>query len=236
MKSVKRLIFDADDTLWDNNVFYVQATQEFFQLCVKAGIESRQIEREFNKAEAAFVTDKGYGSRSYLAILSSLYESHPELKSHTRLKSRYHKIIKDFRQHLVGQPSIFPEVIPTLEVLAHKYELYILTKGNIEEQKQKLIRSKLLHYFKDSFVVSEKNLQTYQSILQQKNWSVQDLCMIGNSPKSDINPALNIGMYAVFIPYQYTWKLEDEALMENHPHLYIIPKFSDLIKLLNAAS
>jgi putative hydrolase of the HAD superfamily len=231
MEEVKRLIFDADDTLWDNNVFYENATQEFFELWVTAGGDRKQIEKEFNQTESAVVREKGYGSSSFLYIIQSLYESHPELKENIKIIRDYNKIIKSFKKHLEGQIAIFPEVIPTLKKLSNKYELYILTKGNLAEQKQKLRKSKLLTYFNDSFVVHEKNLRTYENILKNKKWHAEEVCMIGNSPKSDINPALRMGMYAVFIPYPYTWKLESESLLKNHSHLYVVSKFSDLIPL-----
>jgi len=233
MESVKRLIFDADDTLWDNNIFYENATQEFFTLYVAAGGDKHQIENEFNETESAVVKEKGYGSNSFLYIIQSLFESHPELRENAEIETNYHKIINGFRKHLAGQIAIFPGVISTLKKLSNKYELYVLTKGNIEEQKQKLQRSKLLIHFQDSFVVHEKNLMTYKKILQHKKWRAEEVCMVGNSPKSDINPALRMGMYAVFIPYPYTWKLESEALLKNHPQLYVVSKFSDLISLFS---
>jgi putative hydrolase of the HAD superfamily len=80
-------------------------------------------------------------------------------------------------------------------------------------------------------VETEKNLHTYNRIIELKRWEPQTVCMIGNSPKSDINPSLKAGMYAIFIPYAYTWKLEDESLSE-HPRLTSLKKFSDLITLL----
>ena len=143
-------------------------------------------------------------------------------------------IIIEFKRHLKQPLAIFPQVIPTLKQLARSYDLYVLTKGNIKEQKQKLDRFGHISLFKESFVVLEKNINTYQSILRKNHWPADEMCMIGNSPKSDINPALKVGMFAVFIPYAYTWKLDNEALCQGHPKLVTISKFSDLLSLFKS--
>jgi putative hydrolase of the HAD superfamily len=231
IEHVKRLIFDADDTLWDNNIYYVRATEDFFKLCVTAGIPQKSAQRDFDQLEAVVVKERGYGSKSFKFILNTLFESYPVLLNNERYQKKYKKIIREFHNHMECPPSLFPDVISTLEKLSSSYDLYVLTKGNLEEQKEKLHKSNLLSHFKECFIVSEKETETYLSILRQHKWMPDEICMIGNSPKSDINPALRVGMHAVFIPYPFTWKLDNEALLGDHPRLITLTKFSDLIDL-----
>jgi putative hydrolase of the HAD superfamily len=54
--------------------------------------------------------------------------------------------------------------------------------------------------------------------------------MIGNSPKSDINPALAAGLNAVFVPHPRTWSLENEDVPQGHPRLLCVDKISELIE------
>ena len=92
----------------------------------------------------------------------------------------------------------------------------------------KLKKSGLLSFFTDSFVELEKDITTFQRILSDQNWDVSELCMVGNSPKSDINPALKLGMRAIYIHYPSTWYMENEPLIEGNHLLTKISNFSEL--------
>lgn len=234
MNSIKRLIFDADDTLWDNNIYYEIATEEFIQLAITAGISGKRAQRDFDEQETQVVKKNGYGSKSFLLILENLFQSYEALRQNSDYRKIYLIIISEFKKHLEQPLAIFPHVIPTLKQLSHSYDLFILTKGNLREQRQKLHKFELLSIFQESFVVLEKNIHTYQSILREKQWNAEEICMIGNSPKSDINPALRVGMYAVFIPYPYTWKLDDEPILQKHARLFTLRKFSELLPLFKS--
>jgi putative hydrolase of the HAD superfamily len=229
MAPIKYLIFDADDTLWVNNVFYERATHNFFQLLVKAGASPEKMETDFQIIESQTVKEHGYGSDSFLVIMDRLYRRYTGILTRPQQHKEYQTIITDFKKRSQRRPAIFPGVISVLKQLQKKYELYILTKGNIAEQNRKLQHSRLLPLFHGTFVELEKNQHTYERILQQKGWAAEEVCMIGNSPKSDINPALRCGMHAVMIPYTYTWKFDTEPLMEDHPKLVIVQKFTDLL-------
>ena len=231
LNKIKKLIFDADDTLWENNIYYIIAAEDLVDLISKSGLPKKEIEHEFQVLEKKVVRKKGYGSQNYLYILRTLFKQYaiyPEIRN---LTSEFETICANFESHIHVAPKIFPEVPSILAKLSNTYDLYVLTKGNIKEQKQKLEKSKLMHYFKKAFVVSEKNISTYQRILKENQWTVGEICMIGNSPKSDINPALRIGMCAIFIPYQHTWVLDDEPLLPNQDCLKIVESFTDLLSL-----
>ena len=228
---IKILIFDADDTLWENNIYYIRAAEDLVDLISEVGVSRTVIERQFQEIERSIVRDKGYGSKNYIHILQLLYNHYAEMLPNSKYKKRFDQLCLDFEKHIKVPPILFPGVLPILNDLSKIYKLYVLTKGNIEEQKKKRHRSNLLQYFLGAFVETEKNIQTYERILDENQWHVDEICMIGNSPKSDINPALKLGMYAVFIPYEHTWVLDDEPLIKNQHRLQIIHSFSDLKKL-----
>ena len=228
---IKKLIFDADDTLWENNIYYINASEDFVDLITKSGLSKEKIEQDFRTLERKVVKEMGYGSQNYLYLLRMVFEQYATVINIQDISPEFEKICSEFESHLHTQPKIFPEVSSILAKLGEKYQLYVLTKGNIEEQKQKLEKSKLLKYFQQVFVESEKNINTYRRILKDNQWAVDEICMIGNSLKSDINPALKLGMCAVLIPYQHTWVLEDEPLLPNQDRLKIVQSFSDLPSL-----
>lgn len=233
MNNLKRIIFDADDTLWDNNRFYVNAAESFLNICEHAGYDREEVIKSFDELELKVVKERGYGSENYIYILETLFNYYNNL-NHTKLnKNKFNSLLQDFSNHVHDKPQIFPGVQETLKNLQNKYSLYILTKGNIEEQNRKVVNSGLSKYFQEIFVVPEKNDATYLSLFKKYNWNVNESCMVGNSPKSDINPALRLGMFAIFIPYPYTWKLDNEAIMEDHPNFFEVKNFQSVIDILN---
>jgi putative hydrolase of the HAD superfamily len=127
---------------------------------------------------------------------------------------------------------MLPNVPETLQYLSERHHLILLTKGAFPEQSSKVERSGLKEYFAAVEIVAEKEVSVYQSISSKYGLSPDCTWMVGNSPKSDINPALAAGLNAVFVPHDQTWVLEHEALAEAQPplRLLVLDKFSDLQK------
>lgn len=236
MQNLKRLIFDADDTLWENNIFYIQTADSLFDLFEKAGWNRKKVSQHFDQLEIKVVKERGYGSENYIFILESIFDYYYNLNHKKLDRKQFNQIIKNFRNKAQNKPPVFTGVEHTLKKLSKNYDLYVLTKGNIEEQKRKVNDSNLGDYFVESFVVEEKDDQIYKSISKKYNWKAAECCMIGNSPKSDINPALRIGMFAIFIPYPHTWKLDNERVMKDHPNLYTVNSISEIPNLLMSYS
>ena len=76
----------------------------------------------------------------------------------------------------------------------------------------KVDRSGLADYFAHTAIVKEKDTQAYQKLSQERGMQPEQTWMIGNSPKSDINPALEAGLGAVLVPHAHTWVLEHQDL------------------------
>jgi len=116
----------------------------------------------------------------------------------------------------------------TLEYLSMRHDLTLFTKGNAEEQKLKLDRSGLAIYFGHTAIVKEKDAPAYQELLRERKMDQHRAWMIGNSPKSDINPALEAGINAVFVPHEHTWRLEHEEVREGPGKLIRLERFAEL--------
>ena len=106
----------------------------------------------------------------------------------------------------------------------------LLTKGAPAEQAGKVERSGLKDYFSVIEIVAEKDVATYRTIIAKYDLSDDSTWMIGNSPKSDINPALAAGLNAVFVPHDQTWILEHEEVAEAQSpnRLLIVETFAGL--------
>jgi putative hydrolase of the HAD superfamily len=116
----------------------------------------------------------------------------------------------------------------TLDYLSSRHDLTLFTKGNPEEQKLKLDRSGLAIYFGHTAIVKEKNAGSYSALIEERSLDPERTWMIGNSPKSDINPALEVGINAVFVPHPHTWRLEHEEVREGRGRLLRLERFAQL--------
>jgi putative hydrolase of the HAD superfamily len=111
--------------------------------------------------------------------------------------------------------DLLPDVPETLADLARRHRLFMVTKGNITEQLGKVERSGLKDYFTAIEVVAEKDPSAYRTVVEKYGLMRDITWMIGNSPKSDINPALETGLHAVFVPHDNTWMLERDDLRQH---------------------
>jgi putative hydrolase of the HAD superfamily len=118
-----------------------------------------------------------------------------------------------FGEQIRTQPlQLLEGVRETLTYLSPRHDLFLLTKGDSEEQKLKVERSGIEEYFRRVVIVPEKNVSTYHRVVSELQIDPQRAWMVGNSPRSDINPALAAGLNAVFIPHPHTWHLEHEEV------------------------
>jgi len=224
---IKQIIFDADDTLWENNIYYVRATDDFIKLLTSKGFNRDQIQKEFDDLEFKVVEERGYGSYNFVYILETLYQRY---QNHIDYKD-FKTIIDRFSEHPKIKPRLFEGVIETLTYLKEKYKLFVLTKGDFKEQEQKILNAGIHRLVNAYFIVPEKDDSVYKQIIAQHHWSPEETCMVGNSPKSDINPALRVGMFAIYIPYSDTWKLDDEKILPVNGRFLQVDRFPELKKV-----
>ena len=126
--------------------------------------------------------------------------------------------------------EILPEVPETLQYLSARHHLILMTKGAIAEQTGKVERSGLKEYFSALEIVAEKDVGAYSCLMEKYELAHDSTWMVGNSPKSDINPALAAGLHAVFVPHGSTWILEHEEVNTAPPsqRLLIVGQFAEL--------
>ncbi len=224
----QHLIFDADDTLWENNVYFEQAFDEFCEYLGHSSLTPDEIRSILDDIEIHNNKIHGYGAVNFGRNLSQCYlrlaERAVEEHDLARVKAMAHRILEQ-------EIDLMPGVAETLPFLAERHELTMFTKGHPEEQNRKIDLSRLRPLFAHCEVVKEKNREAYLKLAEVRGFDHERTWMIGNSPKSDINPALAAGLHAVFVPHQRTWTLEREELRSDTDRLVVIEKFSDLIDL-----
>ena len=170
----------------------------------------------------------GYGSRNFARNLAACYQRLVERDiSDSDLKT-----VMDFAHAILERPiELIEGVAETVKKLSSRHTLTLFTKGDPEEQQLKVDRSGLSQYFEHTAIVKEKNELAYRRLADERGFNHAEAWMIGNSPKSDIRPALDAGLNAVFVPHERTWSLEMSELPKGHPRLRTVAKISDLERL-----
>ena len=221
------LIFDADDTLWENNIYFERAFDEFVDYLDHSTLTPTEVRAVLDELEAVNAKVHGYGSMQFGKNLQEVYQ---RLAERHILKDNL-KTVMGFAERILEQPiELMPHVEETLDYLSTRHELTICTKGHIEEQKLKIDRSGLGKYFAHAEIVKEKTTAAYRALVTARQYTPEHTWMIGNSPKSDINPALAAGLKAVYIPHPRTWVLEKAEIRDVPGRLLRIDRFEMLRK------
>jgi len=223
------LLIDADDTLWENNIYFERAIAKFISFLNHRDYTPEMVRLVLNDVERESIVKHGYGLNSFAQSLVETFER----LSVEPVTPGLHERIRSFAHQIADHPiEVLPGVPDTLQYLGERHHLIMMTKGNPAEQSGKVERSGLKEYFSAVEIVAEKDESTYRSAIAKYALPPDITWMVGNSPKSDINPALAAGLHAVFIPHDNTWILEHEevATALAPQRLLVVDRFSDLRK------
>lgn len=219
------LIVDADDTLWENNIYFEKAFADFVDFLAHSTLTPAQIRDVLNEIELVKARLHGYGALNFGRNLQQAYRHLAERE----IQPSHLNHVMSLAERILEQPvEIIAGVEQTLAYLCARHDLTLFTKGHPEEQRLKVDRSGLGRFFTHTAIVKEKDAEAYRQLVAARGFHPERTWMIGNSPKSDINPALEAGLNAVLIPHAHTWVLEHQDLRESGPRLRILEKFSDL--------
>lgn len=227
LRDIRVIAFDADDTLWDCQSHFEAVENHLYQLIAPY---CENPARELFQTESGNMADLGYGCKAFtISIIETAlrvggdYLSAAELAD---LLSHSKSLL-----HLPATP--LPEVEETLQRLqAYPYRLVVFTKGELQDQENKLHRSGLAKYFSHVEITSNKTEVEFQQLCEHLSILPCELLMVGNSLKSDIAPALTIGASAIHIPFHVTWQLEHFEDIE-HDRLIKISHFNEILHILN---
>jgi len=220
------LIVDADDTLWENNIYFERAFDQFVEFLDHSSLTPPQVRDVLNEIELANSKIHGYGSKNFGRNLQQAYQHLAE----RHIETHHLDHVMSLAERILVQPmEVIDGVAETLAYLSERHELTLFTKGHPDEQRLKLDRSGLKSYFAHTAIVKEKDAAAYLRLVEERGLAKPETWMIGNSPKSDINPALEAGLNAVLVPHPHTWVLEHQDLREALEGRFLkVEKFSYL--------
>ncbi len=228
--SGQTLLFDADDTLWENNIYFERAITSFISYLDHRVHTPQEVREHLNTIEHATIAARGYGMKSFRHSLITCFEQLSDAPISDEKRQR----IVSFANAIAEQEiELLAGVRETLPELASRQRCIMVTKGDLDEQTDKLHRSGLREFFAAVEVLPEKHEDAYRSLSALHGCDAPTTWMIGNSPRSDINPALAAGLHAVFIPHDFTWVLEHEIVNRPPPgqHLLELGSFAELSRI-----
>jgi len=218
----QHLLIDGDDTLWENNIYFEQAIEAFIDFLNHSSLTPGEVRAVLDEMELSH----GYGSANFAKSLQATYRHLAERD----ISDEDVAYVKSLGSQILHHPmQVIGGVRETLAYLSPRHTLILLTKGDQDEQQLKVENSGLDGYFHHIIIVQEKDVETYERLATEFNFDRAGTWMIGNSPRSDINPALKAGLNAVFIPHPHTWNLEQQEVRhEGQGRLLTLSTFAEL--------
>lgn len=226
MKYLKIIGFDADDTLWENGLYFRQA-EEQLALLLKDYIQPDSLHEQLYAVEMKNMPHYGYGGMAYTL---SLIETAIQV-SRGKIGNEIIECILDLGRAILTHPiELLSDVQEVLPLLQERYRLIIVTRGEILDQERKLKKSGLLPFFHHIEIVSEKNPDNYRHLLRSLGITPEEFMMVGNSLRFDVLPVLSIGGQAVHVPSPAIWAHED-CEKPSRPY-YEISRLGELMNIL----
>jgi len=225
---IKVIAFDADDTLWVNEPYFLETESKFCRL-MENYLPQHQVAKELFKTEIDNLSLYGYGIKGYIL---SMIETAIRISGNSMSVEGVSKIM-DYGKEMLAKPiELLDEVEDTLKALHGKYRLVVATKGDLKDQHRKLHDSGLGHYFHHIEVMSDKQQIDYIKMINRLDIKPEELFMVGNSMKSDVIPVLEIGGHACHIPFHTTWAHEVVEHTVEHENFKEANKISEILPLL----
>jgi putative hydrolase of the HAD superfamily len=228
MRRLTTIGFDADDTLWHSERVF-RLTEERFAALLGDYVEADGLSRRLLETEKRNLEYYGFGRKGFVLSMIETAIDVTDGKVPTAVLKDLIDLGRDMAAHPI---EILPDVRETLEVVAERYRILMITKGDLLDQEQKLARSGLGELFQAVEIVSDKSAATYQRIFARHGDGPERGMMVGNSLKSDIVPAIEVGSWGIFIPHPLTWALEHVDAPTHAPRFRQIERIGELPGLL----
>jgi putative hydrolase of the HAD superfamily len=196
--------FDADDTLWHNERFF-HLTQEKFAELLREHTDVADLDGRLMAAERRNLGHYGFGVKGFTL---SMIETAIEVTDGRVPSEVISQLLEAGREMLDHPMELLPHAREAVEALAGSHHLMLITKGDLLHQERKLAQSGLGDLFDGVEIVSDKVPETYTRIFSATPGGVSGAMMVGNSMKSDVRPAIEVGAWGVFVPHELSWDFE----------------------------
>lgn len=228
MKDIKIIAFDADDTLWINEPYF-QETEHKFCALLEDFLPHHTVSQELFRTEMDNLSLYGYGVKGFMLCMIETISRITDNKAKIELVNRTIELGKE----LLKKPiELIDGVEEVLKKLNGDYRLVMATKGDLLDQERKLINSGLEKHFHHIEIMSNKRTEDYQKLFKHLDCQPEHFLMVGNSIKSDVLPVLELGGFAIHVPYHTTWAHEQVTQKVDQPDFIQVNKITEILNYL----
>lgn len=226
---IEYVAFDADDTLWVNELFFYEYEKEFCFL-TKEYLPSSVVSQKLYDMEMSNISLYGYGLKGMMLCMIELACKIVDAEA---LPHCIFEIIRQGKELLQKPVVLLDGVTRVLTKLSEKYKLVLVTKGDLVDQERKVHKSGLEEYFCHIEIMSDKQRSDYLQLINRLGCLPEHFLMVGNSLRSDVLPVLELGAFAAYVPYSITWQHEQvEQPSIAHPHFVQLKDITEILNLL----
>lgn len=213
--------FDGDDTLWHSEGYYRAASEEFAAIVGRyADLGDQRVHDTMLATEQRNLKLFGYGAKG---MALSMVETAIAISDSRITAADIHRLVELGKGVLQHPVELLPGIRDAVEAVAARYEVVLVTKGDLFHQEKKVAQSGLADLFRRIEIVSEKNAATYLRVLGEFALQPAQFAMVGNSLRSDIEPVVRLGGWGVHLPYHVTWAHElENGLGDDEPHVLTV--------------
>jgi len=219
------LLINADDTLWESNIFFEKTLERFFSLVEPFGYARAYARHILNETERLNIRQHGYGVRTFGRTLE---QSYIKLAGGLAQRSALEHVNAMVAELESSPPRVLDGVPETLAYLSERHRMILFTKGEAAEQAAKVERSGLQGFFDSIEIVPGKTVAVYQRLIDKHHVVKSHGWLVGSSPRTDINFALQAGLNAAFVPHPSSYEMENEEIQSGTGKLLIVSTFRGL--------
>ena len=227
---IELICLDADDTLWHNMRFFDRAERALVDM-LRPFAEADVARERLEQCEIRNLKLYGYGAKAFTL---SMIETALELGGDAVPARVIADILAAGRELLAHPVELFDGIEETLDALADRGHLVLVTKGDLFHQEAKLAASGLGDRFSGIEIVSDKRRETFDALFARYGVEPHRAIMAGDSMRSDILPALEAGAFAAFIPQNLAWSHESATAPEDHPRFRQLSSLAELPDWIDA--
>lgn len=220
--------FDADDTLWHNEVFF-RLTQNRFAELLAEYVAPEVLQDQLLAVERRNLGVYGYGVKGFTL---SMIETALQVTKGAVSGRVIAELMAAGREMLAHPIDLLPYARQTVMELAKTHQIILITKGDLLDQERKLAQSGLGDLFHGVEIVSEKTTPVYAAIFARHGALIDQSVMVGNSLKSDVLPMIAAGGWGIHIPHDLTWAHEHAAEPIRNPRFFALPDLAGLSDLV----
>jgi putative hydrolase of the HAD superfamily len=209
---------DLDDTLIETSPLYTRAVDalvEHLHRVLPEGVPAEAI-REAQERVDGHLTGSAFDPERFPRSFSATYRHFCEASGVAPDPAEELRCLELGRHVYVEIPPLSPNALDFLTALEPRAELWLYTLGIEAIQRPKISSHGLERHFDAIHVVPDKSVSTLAELVGNRDRA--SCAIVGDSLRFEINPGLELGLFAIHIRREVTWKFAQSTPVSRAYH------------------